>query len=593
MADHVEEIKSRIDLADLVREYLSLTNSGSNLKARCPFHQEKSASFMVSPAKQIWHCFGCSTGGDLFSFFMKIEGLEFGEALRILADRAGVVLERHDPRIQGEKNRLTALLDLASQYYHQALLRAPQAETARAYCAQRHLDGALIDTFRIGYALPEYEALNNFLLSRKFTMAEILAVGLAIKKDRGYGCYDRFRDRLIIPITNVHGSVIGFAGRVLTADDQGAKYINSPQTSLYDKGRTVFGLDRTKQEIRKRDAVILVEGYMDFFALYRAGDIHVAATSGTALTVDQIRLLKRFTQNFLFAFDADTAGGQATMRGIELALKEGCNVRVIQLPKDENGVPIYKDPDECVTHESAAWKSVVEQATSFVEYSFGRVITPVAQTDGFEKKKATRRLLEIIGLLPDRIEQDHWIRKLAATLSLSEAILWEELSKTKDRPGRIEASHQGVTPMVPTPHTSSDILMSLLLHRPQQFEQVSGRLEEVMLAGDHARSLYRMFSSFYTEHKNPDVVEDFFESTKKILPADRVQPYFFLAESSLGALSELDVPTVAKSLTEKIRQEYIKERLDLLRHRMNQAEKQNDTTALQEAMREFQIIQSL
>lgn len=592
MADHIEEIKSRIDLVDLVREYLQLTLSGSNYKARCPFHHEKSASFMVSAPKQIWHCFGCGEGGDLFSFFMKQEGVEFGEALRVLAQRAGVTLERSDPRIQGEKTRLTALLDLASQYYHQALLRAPAGQAAREYCVRRSLDQSLIDDFRLGYALPDFEALTTFLLSRKFTLNEIIAAGLAVKKEQGYGCYDRFRDRLIIPISNVHGSVIGFAGRVLGTEDKGAKYINSPQTALYDKGRTVFGLDRTKQAIRESDACILVEGYMDFFALYAAGYRNVVATSGTALTVDQIRLIKRFTQHFLFAFDADSAGGNATMRGIELALGEGVDAHVIQLPKGEDGMPIAKDPDECLKKDPDAWKGAVGGAISFMEYSFSRTITPSALTDSFEKKKVSRALLDRIALLPDRIEQDHWIKRLAHSLHLSESILWEELGR-KSTPRQVQQTSFGNANPSKEPVTPADVLVSLLLHRPDVISAVIARVEPEMIPEGVLRQLYTMTRDLYTASQGSVSSQDLFESAKKSFPQDHVNRYFFIAETHLGILDEASTPAAADTLAGKVKQEYIKSRMSDLESRMREAEKRNDTAAMEEAITQFKALQSL
>ncbi|OGQ47928.1 MAG: DNA primase, partial [Deltaproteobacteria bacterium RIFCSPLOWO2_02_FULL_47_10] len=295
--DPIEQIKQRIDIAELVREFFPLQLAGSNYKARCPFHQEKSASFMVSVPKQIWHCFGCNDGGDIFTFIMKIEGLDFPEALRLLAERAGVKLERQDPRVASEKNKLLDLLNLSSRYFHQALLKSPKATHAREYLERRGIDSALIDEFGIGYSLSDGDHLYQFLISKKCTPQDIVLSGLAIQREQGYGCYDRFRDRIMIPIRTVHGDIVGFGGRILSGDEKTAKYINSPQTQLYDKSAIVFGLDTAKHEIRKQDSAILVEGYLDFLAVYRSGMKNVVASSGTALTSEQLKLIKRFTHN--------------------------------------------------------------------------------------------------------------------------------------------------------------------------------------------------------------------------------------------------------------------------------------------------------
>ncbi|MDO8490360.1 MAG: DNA primase [bacterium] len=590
MADSVEEIKSRIDIVDLVKEYLQLSVAGSNFKGRCPFHQEKSASFMVSPAKQIWHCFGCSEGGDLFTFFMKQEGVEFGEALRVLAERAGVKLEQRDPRIQGEKNRLNSLMELAVQYYQQALLRSPKAEVARAYLAKRGFDAAALDEFGIGYALPDFEHLTSFLLSRKYTVAELAQVGLAIKKDQGYGYFDRFRNRIMIPIRNIHGAVIGFGARTLDpAENTGPKYLNSPQTILYDKGRTVFGLDRAKFAIRQDDSAILVEGYMDFFAIYMAGMHNVAATSGTALTVDQVRLIKRFTQHFLFSFDADAAGGQATMRGIEIALKEGVDVRIIQLPKDEKGQSLYKDPDECVKKDLDAWKHAVSHSVSFVEYCFEQTITEEARQNSFDKKKASRKLLDIISLIPDRIEQDHWIKRLGAQLGLTESILWEELKRKS-----VSASQNTKTTTSDTQEDRVehiDVFFALLLAQPQLIGKVANVLTVDMIEDSEKQELYRKLLELYAQG-GQETGSSLVSMIDAALPAAFIQKYYFLAERDNAATDPLERERTLLNLSKVLAARAVKKTLQILQLRMQQAERSGDSAAMQEATTLFSQLQT-
>jgi DNA primase len=582
--DPVEEIKSRLDIVEFIRSYLPLQHAGSNFKARCPFHQEKSGSFMVSTTKQIWHCFGCGEGGDIFSFFMKQEGVEFGEALRILAERASVTLEQRDPRLAGERQRLMDALELASQYYHQALIRAPQAEKVREYVKTRGLDTTHIDEYRIGYALSDREALSKFLVSRKFTAQELIAAGLSIRKERGYELIDRFHDRLMIPIRNIHGSVVGFGGRTLDPS-VAAKYINSPQTDLYDKSRIVFGLDKAKQEIRQKDFAVIVEGYMDVFAVYGSGMHNVVATSGTALTVEQVRLLKRYTQNLSFAFDTDTAGSQATVRGIELALAEGMNIRVILLPK-ENGVPKYKDPDECVRADVAVWNDAVLAARPFVEFYFD-LLLPQDVNDPFEKKKIGRTILDILSKIPDAIEQDHWIKQLATRLHISEAILWEEL-RAITRPiirKAVSGEENASVKITTVPET---LLVALLLKYPKIYENCRTILPFELMDDSDNQALYKYLQDIYTTDE-----QEFLEHVRKTHPQISVDTLLLLADKDFGEIDDKTVETTALELARMVKSASLRKRMTAIQSRMREAENTQNTEAIEECLREFNRLQTL
>ncbi len=585
--DPIEQIKQRIDITELVREFFPLQLSGSNYKARCPFHQEKNASFMVSAPKQIWHCFGCNEGGDIFSFIMKMEGLDFADALRLLAERAGIKLERQDPRIASEKNKLLDLLDLASRYFHQALLKSPKAAHAREYLERRGIDGALIDEFHIGYSLGDGDHLYQFLISKKCTPQEIIQTGLAIQREQGYGCYDRFRDRLMIPIRTVHGDVVGFGGRILADNEQAAKYINSPQTQLYDKSAILFGLDKAKHDIRKTDSAILVEGYMDFLAVYRFGMKNVVASSGTALTSDQLKLLKRFTHNLSFSFDMDTAGGQATRRGIELALREGMNVRIIQLPRDNDGKPLYKDPDECITKDPQAWKSAVENQSPFIEYLIRQTITPHIIRDGFAKKQAARTLLDAVGLLNDRIEQDHWIGVLAQELSTPHALLWEELKKNTKKN------------IIPSTIVKKDVPLSLhqrivglLAGHPALIVDVGEIIESGMFEDGDARDFIKRLDTYYIrwleEHDNLD---EFAKEWQEQEISEMSTLQRLLCDKEYGEMNPSDIRELAVSLATRIREYYLKKKLEELQYVMAQAERNHDTEAMQRYLEEFRCLQ--
>lgn len=584
--DPIEQIKQRIDIAELVREFFPLQLAGANYKARCPFHQEKSASFMVSTSKQIWHCFGCNEGGDIFSFMMKMEGLDFPESLRLLAERAGVKLERQDPRIASQKNKLLDILDLTSRYFHQALLKSPKSASARKYLERRGIGSDLIDEFRIGYALPDGDHLYQFLISKKCTPQEIIQCGLAIQREQGYGCYDRFRDRIMIPIRSVHGDVVGFGGRILSAQEQAAKYINSPQTQLYDKSAVLFGLDMAKHEIRKNDAAILVEGYMDHLAVYRSGTKHVVASSGTALTTEQLKLLKRFTHNLSFSFDMDVAGGQATRRGIELALKEGMNVRIIQLPRDEAGKPIYKDPDECIARDPEMWKQAVAKQLPFVEYLIRQTVTSETLRDGFAKKKAARELLDIIRLLPDRIEQDHWIGVLAQELSVSHAILWEELGKIK-----VKSEISQPVSKQDMPISLSRRLACILASHPRFIADVGEIVSEDMFDENEKafiRELDQAYIRWLEDHDSPEGFQDQWREGEH---EDVTGMLSLLCDKEYGAVEEMALRELAVSLADRIRSQYRHSKVEELQHLMAQAERDGDVEAMQKYLEEFRCLQ--
>lgn len=304
--DAPQEVKSRLDIVDIVSEYFPLKPGGSGaFKANCPFHQERTPSFYVSRPRQSWHCFGCDQGGDLISFVMKIEGMEFREALEHLAQKAGVQLPKFDGEKASQRKRIYEVNEMAMKFFRSTLEHAPEAEAARAYVKKRGLDDLTTDLFGIGYAPGSWDALTKALASKGVTEQEMLLAGLVAKSERGSGVYDRFRGRVMFPIADVHGNVVGFTGRILEGEEcrvksevsrtPGVKYVNTPETSAYRKSAVLYGLDKAKGEIRRADLAVIVEGNMDVVGSHQFGVTNVVAASGTALTSEQLALLKRFT----------------------------------------------------------------------------------------------------------------------------------------------------------------------------------------------------------------------------------------------------------------------------------------------------------
>jgi DNA primase len=388
----VEDIKSRLEIADVVGGYVQLKQAGRNLKAPCPFHQEKSASFMVSPEKGIFHCFGCGQGGDVFQFVMLIEGLDFRGALEQLARRAGVELKSHG-RPKENTDRLYQALEMAVKYFQTTLVRNPPALSY--VTGKRHLGKETIRDFMIGYSPDSWEALSGFLLGKGFTADELLRAGLAGQRPGRSSLYDLYRGRIMFTICDRSGRPIGFTGRVM--DDSLPKYLNTPQTVLYDKSRAIYGLHLAKEAIRTNDEAVLVEGNVDVIASHQAGVRQVVAASGTALTLDQLKTLSHLSKNVKLCFDADRAGLAATERAIPLAQKLGLNLYVVEIEG-------AKDPDELIATDVEAWKTAIRQAREIREYWYLRSKIEFqidGSPSGVDKIQFVKRMASILRLYDD------------------------------------------------------------------------------------------------------------------------------------------------------------------------------------------------
>lgn len=460
----VEEIKKRLDIAEIVRGYMKIEKSGSNLRGLCPFHREKTPSFFVSPSRQLWRCFGCSLGGDMFTFIQEIEGVEFKEALKLLAEKAGVELRSYDPRVRSEKARLYEVCERACQFFERQLKSPSCGDEAKEYLLGRGINEKSIEKFRIGFAPHTRNGLFEFLRTQGYSPAEIFKAGVSIQAPDS-SQYDRFRGRIMFPISDINAQVIGFGGRVFFAknevpDPKLAKYINTPQTPLYDKSRTLYGLDMAKVAIRAHDSCVLVEGYTDVIMAHQGGAGNVAAVSGTALTEQQLDIIRRYTENLHILFDMDIAGDSATKRGIDIAQRKGFNISVITLPEG-------KDPAEIIQKNMKAWQKAIAKPLSIGEFYFQNAFSRFDKTTPEGMRHIANSILPAIKQMPSEIQQSFWVQKLAGELACGENIIWKDLEKIPDPiasfPGSKTTLQEPPTASASPKRTKRDVLYERML----------------------------------------------------------------------------------------------------------------------------------
>lgn len=445
--DAVDEIKSRLSIEDVVGQYLELKRSGRNFKGLSPFSQEKTPSLMVSPEKQIWHDFSSGKGGDMFSFVMEREGIDFKSALELLARQAGIDLSKFQSKGSGaagkQKEKLFEILELAAKFYQVHLSR--NRKTLEYVVNERKFTKQTATTFRLGYAPAQDTALVTFLRAKGFSESIMKTAGLGTKRYKGFS--DMFRGRLMVPLMDGTGRVIGFTARQLDVNPDAPKYINTPQSPLYDKSRHVFGLHLAKDAIRKEGYAVVVEGNLDVIASHQAGVVHVVATAGTALTEQHLKTLSRFTSDIRLAFDQDSAGLKATERAIPIASKVGVNLSIVSVPEG-------KDPDELCKKDPEAWRTVVHRPQYVVDWIIDVYSKQLDLTSAQGKRVFSDKTLEVIKSLDDSVEQDHYFSKVARILQVSVDALRQKSERLATRPSTKKYKYVHPTPVVNNVHTN-------------------------------------------------------------------------------------------------------------------------------------------
>lgn len=440
----IEEVKSRLDIVEVIGERVPLKRAGRNYKGLCPFHQERTPSFFVFPESQHYHCFGCGAGGDVFTFIMQLDRLEFSEALATLARRAGVMLRPPTPQEQEADRTRRRLLEIhreAARFF-QEQLQSPAGATVRAYLDRRGIRPETVQAFLLGYAPDRWEALSAHLRGCGYTESELRMAGLVVEREGGTGSYDRFRQRLIFPIRDLQGNVVGFGGRALDETQQ-PKYLNSPQTPIFDKGALLYGLDQADAAIRREGRAILVEGYFDVLMAHQEGYKNVVAPMGTSLTAAQVRLLKRMTRRLYLAMDADEAGAMAVRRDLEV-IREAMDERLVPVPTAQGLVrfereldgevrivvlPAGRDPDEVILADRETWERCLEQALPVLDFVLEQIAREAHLETARGKREAVQQALPLLSEVHNPVEQAHYVQRLAHLLQVDERAIASELRR--------------------------------------------------------------------------------------------------------------------------------------------------------------------
>ncbi len=589
--DSVQEIKEKLDIVDVVSAYVKLDKAGVNWRACCPFHKEKTPSFFVSRERQSWHCFGgCSEGGDMFKFIMKIENADFKESLKILAQKAGVELHYENPQVKSEKDRLYAICEAAAKFFEHELYKIGDKENSPLeYLLNRGLSAETIKEFRLGFAPFGWRNLSQFLKNKEFRNDEIIKSGLVIQKDGG-DFYDRFRNRIMFPLFDSNSKVAGFTGRVFASPQiysdktpasaeneklEEAKYVNTPETPIFYKGKMLYGFHKSKDFIRKENSVILVEGQMDFLMAYQDGAKNIAATSGTALTsinseqTDHLKLISRYTKNLILGFDMDEAGQKAAERAIETAQARDFNIKILTLPEG-------KDAADFVKENPGRFRQIAEAAKPIMEYYFERAFKNIAANNIKNPeiiKSISNYLLPKIMRIYHPVERAHWISNLAEKLKIKENYLEEETKKLKTRI-KPAAGKAPIADFINKNKTMSrkeilaERLIGLLCKKPEHYDIVGAHID--YLPERHKIIIGNANNNFLNAGDN----------------------YFnYLAmkvDYDISDQENFDFQAEIFNVLGSLKTETIKERLDIKSAAIKEAEKSGDILKLEQLAKEFQ-----
>lgn len=564
----IDTIRQRVNIVDVISQYLALKKAGKNYRALCPFHHEKTPSFMVNEEKQIFHCFGCGVGGDVFTFLMRYENLTFYNALTELAQRVGVTIPKGDSRADDDtkKDRLFQINQTAADYFHAQLLSEKTGKKARDYLSKRGILLETVDAHRLGYAPPGWTNLVSHLRGRSVDMKMAQSLGLIVARKQE-GWYDNFRNRIIFPIMDRNGRTVGFGGRVL--DDGMPKYLNSPESLIYKKGQSIYGIQTAGREIRQRDLALIVEGYFDLLTLHQNGFTNAVAPLGTALTHDQVRILKRYTRNFVMIFDPDEAGTKATFRALDPFLEEEIHPKTIRLPDGT-------DPDSFVNASGPeALQRAIEDAVPLIDFLIESTIKRGNLKTVEGKVQIGREILPVLGKIRDPLERGLYAKLLSDQLGMKEEDLLSIAAEK--RPPR-QQSYAGQKPKGIYP-PSEEILVEIMLNHCEYIPTVceSGVIQD--FESEDLRQVVGVLKGSF--ERKGDV------SMGEIL--DQVSREDLKSQISLWAFSrkfkEEDLPKTVEDCIRKVKRSRLKRDRAVLLEKIKEAEKTDQTGRLEELLR--------
>jgi len=496
--DILDDIRNRLDIVEVISEYVPLKQSGKGHKGLCPFHQEKTPSFMVDSERQIFHCFGCGEGGNIFSFIMKIEKVNFPEAIKILAEKAGVQLpavKNQDDKVYRERDFILRLNDISANYYQRNLFQE-QGKNAFQYLAKRHFKKETIQEYHLGYALSGYEHLISLFMQKKVQGSDLIKAGLAVKSKKTGNVMDYFRNRIIFPIMNLQGRIVAFGGRVL--DDRLPKYINSPETPVYSKGKHLYGLFQAKKSIRQKNQIIIMEGYTDVLMAYQYGFQNAVASLGTALTTQQIDLIKRYADEVIIAFDSDTAGKNATLRSLNLVKKVGVKIRILSLPTES-------DPADVLLKKGDKYFSnLINKALPLIDYKLEVLMQQYNSETSEGKVAIVRELFQDLNGINSQLELLEEVKKIAEKLGLEEESMLKDLSRF--RKGNRTLPNISAKNIAEETHVNAEkILIGNILQNRENIKKIFSELEVDYFTVKEHREILSVIKDFYEEGEKIDI----------------------------------------------------------------------------------------
>jgi len=584
MLSPVEEIKSRLDIVEVIQGYLKLNKAGSNWKGLCPFHSEKTPSFMVTPSRQMWHCFGCGEGGDVFSFVQKVEGLEFADVLRMLAEKAGVKLQKQDPQIQSQRKGGYEICELASRFFERQMASKP-GQLALEYLKSRGVSSESITDFRIGWAPDSWQSLRDFLRGESYSDKEIESAGLIVKRESdevgvsqrsdprqsAIEYHDRFRHRIMFPICDSQGQVVGFSGRIFdkvkgkTVHPEAGKYINTPNTLLYNKSLALYGIDKAKSAIRDLGSCILVEGNLDVVMSHQAGVKNAVATCGTAFSQDHSRILKRYTDKIFLAFDADSAGDNALKKSIGIAMSSGLSVSVVS-------IPMGKDTADAVKENPLLWKESASNPIPYIGHLISRSMENFSGTLD-SKKIVLANVLPFIKIIASPLDRDFWMEELSRRVGVSKDVLNMELKRALP----IDSPQQASGPVFLAGKAQDisklpglrqeEYLLSLLMRYPELKKRI----------GDEELELFSQ--------------PRFISMAKNVLAGEENIASF--ADSSIVLLSEalgdfeIDAEGEFNKIVLSLKKQNLHSKMQMIQSDIKKAEAERDSASLELLLKEF------